>query len=55
MGSACSSGLETPFHVLQAMNLPEDAIAGVLRISLGKFTTDSKIDRATNLLVTTIS
>lgn len=54
-GSACSSGVESPSHVLRAMNLPEDAIAGALRIGLGKFTTDSEIDRGTNLLVTAIS
>lgn len=54
-GSACSSGVESPSHVLRAMNLPEDAIAGSLRIGLGKFTTDSEIDRGANLLVTAIS
>lgn len=54
-GSACSSGVESPSHVLRAMNLPEDAIAGSLRIGLGKFTTASDIDRGANLLVTAIS
>lgn len=54
-GSACSSGVETPSHILRTMNLPEDAIAGALRIGLGKFTTDSEIDQGANLLVTAIS
>jgi cysteine desulfurase len=54
-GSACSSGVETPSHVLRAMNLPEDAIAGALRIGLGKFTTDWEIDEAANLLAKAVS
>lgn len=62
-GSACSSGVETPSHVLRAINLPEEAIAESLRIGLGKFTTDSEIGRlrrceavrAANLLVAAIS
>lgn len=54
-GSACSSGVETPSHVLRAMNLPENAIAGALRIGLGKFTTDAEIDQAANLLATAVS
>ncbi|WP_017659451.1 hypothetical protein [Baaleninema simplex] len=29
-GSACSSGVETPSHVLRAIELPEDAIEGAL-------------------------
>jgi cysteine desulfurase len=36
-GSACTSGVETPSHVLQAIGLSETAIEGSLRIGLGKF------------------
>ncbi|MEB3289776.1 MAG: cysteine desulfurase family protein [Leptolyngbya sp.] len=45
-GSACSSGVEAPSHVLRAMNLPEPFIEGALRIGLGKFTTESDLTQA---------
>jgi len=54
-GSACSSGVEAPSHVLQALKLPQDAIDGALRISLGKFTTDADIEQAGNLIADTVS
>ncbi|NEP58036.1 MAG: cysteine desulfurase [Symploca sp. SIO2G7] len=54
-GSACSSGVETPSHVLQALNLPSEVIEGALRIGLGKFTTDQEIDTAAEILSTTVS
>jgi cysteine desulfurase len=34
-GSACSSGKEKPSHVLQAMDLPDDASSRMLRFSSG--------------------
>jgi cysteine desulfurase len=49
-GSACSSGVEAPSHVLQAIALPENLIEGALRISIGKFTTDEECDRTANIL-----
>lgn len=49
-GSACSSGIENPSHVLQAIALPEHLIEGALRISIGKFTTDKECDRASTIL-----
>jgi cysteine desulfurase len=48
-GSACSSGVEAPSHVLRALQLPEDLVTGALRISIGKFTTDDEIDRAAEI------
>ena len=54
-GSACSSGVEAPSHVLQALKLPQDAIDGALRIGLGKFTTDADIEQAGNLIADTVS
>jgi len=54
-GSACSSGVEAPSHVLQALKLPQDALDGALRISLGKFTTDADIEQAGNLIADTVS
>jgi len=54
-GSACSSGVETPSHVMQALKLPSDTIEGALRIGLGKFTTDEEIERAAEILSTAVS
>ncbi|MDY7014211.1 MAG: aminotransferase class V-fold PLP-dependent enzyme, partial [Cyanobacteriota bacterium] len=50
-GSACSSGVEAPSHVLQALKLPSDVIEGALRIGLGKFTTEAECDRAAEILM----
>jgi cysteine desulfurase len=49
-GSACSSGVEAPSHVLQALGLAEDLVEGALRIGLGKFTTEDEIDQAAEIL-----
>ncbi|QDZ38910.1 aminotransferase class V-fold PLP-dependent enzyme [Euhalothece natronophila Z-M001] len=49
-GAACSSGVETPSHVLRAMNLPEEAIEGALRIGIGKFTMEEEVDQAAMIL-----
>jgi len=54
-GAACSSGVETPFHVLQAINLSEEAIEGALRIGIGKFTTEEEIDQAAAILSEALS
>jgi len=54
-GSACSSGVEQPSHVLQALRLPSDVIQGALRIGIGKFTTDEEIDRAAEIISTAAS
>jgi len=54
-GSACSSGVEAPSHVLRALQLPEDLITGALRIGIGKFTTDDEIDRSAEILITNIN
>ncbi len=53
-GSACSSGVEQPSHVLRAMQLPEATLESALRLGLGKFTTPADIDRAAELLVATV-
>jgi cysteine desulfurase len=54
-GSACSSGVEAPSHVIRALQLPEDIVNGALRIGIGKFTTDEEIDRAAGILIHTIT
>ena len=43
-GSACSSGLPQPSHVLLAMGLSEDIASSALRIALGKENTKEDID-----------
>lgn len=54
-GSACSSGVEAPSHVLQALSLPEEIVDGSLRIGLGKFTTSEEISSAAEILVEAIA
>lgn len=49
-GSACSSGVEAPSHVLRAMGLADPILAGALRLGLGKFTTDPEVERAAHLI-----
>ncbi len=43
-GSACTSSNVGPSHVLTAIGLPTNLIAGSLRLSLGKYVTESDID-----------
>ncbi|QQE67729.1 hypothetical protein GFS31_44420 (plasmid) [Leptolyngbya sp. BL0902] len=50
-GSACSSGVEAPSHVLRGMGLAEPVVEGALRIGLGKFSTDDDIHQAAEILV----
>ncbi|MCU0566293.1 MAG: hypothetical protein MUF49_06820, partial [Oculatellaceae cyanobacterium Prado106] len=53
-GSACSSGVEAPSHVLQALKLSEEVVEGALRIGLGKFTTDDDVLQAAEILTQAI-
>ncbi len=46
VGSACTSASQQPSHVLEAMGLDEKRIAGSVRLSLGRFTTDEEIEMA---------
>jgi cysteine desulfurase len=49
-GSACSSGVEAPSHVLTALQLTNEIVDGALRIGIGKFTTDEEIEQAADVL-----
>jgi cysteine desulfurase len=51
-GSACHSGDHRPSPVLSAMGLDDDRGLSALRLSLGRWTTTSDIDRAVELLTT---
>ncbi|NJK34783.1 MAG: cysteine desulfurase [Oscillatoriales cyanobacterium SM2_2_1] len=49
-GSACSSGVEAPSHVLRVMKLDSSLVAGALRLSLGKFVSSNDVDMAYEIL-----
>jgi cysteine desulfurase len=50
-GSACSSARPEPSHVLLGLGIVEDDVRSSLRLSLGRFTTESEIGTAAELLV----
>lgn len=43
-GSACSSGIIEPSHVVMALGYNEDVARSVIRVSVGKFNTTDEID-----------
>jgi cysteine desulfurase len=49
-GSACTAGSTEPSHVLQAMNVPQTALRGAIRLSLSRENTDEDIDRVLGVL-----
>lgn len=49
-GSACSTGLLEPSHVLTAMGLPRSLAMGSVRFSLGRMTTASDVDHLASVL-----
>jgi cysteine desulfurase len=49
-GAACSSGSLEPSHVLRAMHIDPKIAHGAIRFSLSRYTTDTEIDRALNVL-----
>jgi len=54
-GAACSSGAATESHVLKALRLPRENIKGAVRISLGKDTTHTAIEKFVDILQETIN
>lgn len=50
MGSACSAGAMTISHVLQAIGLPQEWARGSLRLTSGRWTTDSHVDSLLEIL-----
>jgi len=44
-GSACTSGVSEPSHVLLALGLPPDIARGSLRITVGRGNTGAEVDR----------
>lgn len=49
-GSACTSGILEPSHVLTAMGIPPERSHGSLRFSLGKDNTDEEVDCVIKIL-----
>jgi cysteine desulfurase len=45
-GSACQAGVPEPSHVVRALGRDEEAARSVLRMSLGRTTTEADIDAA---------
>ncbi len=43
-GSACTSALPEPSHVLRGLGMSEDAVRGSIRFGLGRFTTGEEIE-----------
>jgi cysteine desulfurase len=54
-GSACTSAHPEPSPVLRAMGVPEELAGSSLRLSLGRFTTESEVDRAAARIVEEVS
>ena len=50
-GSACHANSTEPSAVLLAMGIPKEQALGALRLSLGRWSTQSKIDEAARLIV----
>ena len=54
-GSACTSGIPEPSHVLRAVGLSAEDADASIRFSLGRFTTDADVDEAVALIAETLS
>jgi cysteine desulfurase len=49
-GSACTTGMPEPSHVLTAMGLPRELALGALRLSVGRQTTEADIETVVEVL-----
>ena len=49
-GSACSTGMREPSHVLRAMHVPDTYAQGTVRFSLGRGTTSPQVQEVADLL-----
>jgi len=50
-GSACTSGIPEPSHVLRALGLTAAQADASIRFSFGRFTTDAEIEEAAQLVI----
>jgi cysteine desulfurase len=53
-GSACTSATLEPSYVLRAIGVPDALAYSSLRLSLGRYTSNDDVDRASEILVRTI-
>ena len=54
-GSACSSGSQTPSHVLQAIGAAGEEAGASIRFGLGRTTTPEDIDFAADRVATVVT
>jgi len=54
VGSACTSASREPSHVLEAMQLNENALKGAVRFSIGRFTSENDIEETIQIFIKTI-
>jgi cysteine desulfurase len=54
-GAACAAGSVEPSHVLRAMGLPPERVQSSLRLSLGRTTTDTDVDRAGDVIAAVVA
>lgn len=55
MGSACTSAIAEPSHVLKAMGLSDEETYSSVRFSLGKYTTDAEIEEVIEKVKSAVS
>ncbi len=54
-GSACTSGIPEPSHVLKAVGLSAEQAAASIRFSIGRYTTEQDVDAAIDLVKDALS
>ena len=54
-GAACTSGTPEPSHVLRALGLSTEESEASIRFSFGRFSTESEVERAANLVLQALS
>jgi cysteine desulfurase len=53
-GSACSSAVVGPSHVLSALGVPTRLLHNALRIGFGRFTREDEVDRAADMITAAV-
>lgn len=53
-GSACTTALAEPSHVLRALGVPEALAKATIRFGFGRFTTEAEVDFAAEAVVVTV-